>query len=360
MRWNELSPLRSVPSLWKVLDRLQTLLVNPVVAWLLRTPLHDLLSDRVMLLIVTGRRSGAAIRLPVLYERHADTLTVISRPSRLWWRNLEDGAPVQLVLRGARLSGHATVSSEPSHVAAERQGHAVKPRTAAGGSVVVAIRLGTPEPGPVGGGGRLWWRWTRAVTLGELAGFTVPAVAGVLVAGPEWGMLGIGPLLQGAAIVMAGAVEGTILGLAQAYALRVALPEIATRDWVRATAAGAVLAWIVGALPVVLGDRVLRWPPAVLALLGLVLLVTMGLLQWRVLRRHVRRAFWWVITTAGSWLVALGAFALVTTPLWHEGQPGWLSVLIGLLGGAVMAVTVAALTGAALVRLLPSGMAGAS
>ncbi|MFI7444775.1 nitroreductase/quinone reductase family protein [Nonomuraea indica] len=355
MRRNEPSPLRSATSPWKLLDRLQTLLVNPIVAWLLRSPLHDLLSGRVMLLTVTGRRSGAAIRLPVLYERHGDTLTVISRPSRLWWRNLEDGAPVQVVLEGVTMNGHATVSRGPARMeAAERQGHAVEPRPAAGGSVVVAIRLLTREPAPVPNGGGLWWRWTRAVTLGELAGFTVPAVAGVLVAGPEWGMLGIGPLLQGAAIVMAGAVEGTVLGLAQAYALRAALPGIATRDWVRATAAGAVLAWVVGSLPVVLGDRLLRWPPAVLALLGLTLLVAMGLLQWRVLRRHVRRAFWWVITTAGSWLVALGAFAVVTTPLWHEGQPGWWSVLVGLLGGAVMAVTVAALTGAALVRLLRS------
>ncbi|TMS00334.1 nitroreductase/quinone reductase family protein [Nonomuraea basaltis] len=341
----------SVISLWSALDRLQTLLVNPLVAWLLQTPLHDLLSSRVMLLTVTGRRSGAAIRLPVQYERHGDTFTVISRPSRLWWRNLEGGAPVQLVLRGEMRRGHATVSRESAHVvAAEQQGHVLKSRIAPGGPVVV-IRLGTQDPAPARGGERMWWRWTRAVTLGEMAGFTVPAVVGAVVSGPEWGMLGIGPLLQGAAIVMAGAVEGAILGLAQAYALRSALPAIATRDWVRATAVGAVMAWIVGAMPIVLGERVLRWPPAVLALLGLTLLVAMGLLQWRVLRRHVRRAFWWVIATAGSWLVALGAFALVTTPLWQEGQPGWLVVAIGLLGGAVMAATVAALTGAALVRL---------
>ncbi|GAA1695015.1 hypothetical protein GCM10009733_108350 [Nonomuraea maheshkhaliensis] len=25
---------------------------------------------------------------------------------------------------------------------------------------------------------RLWWRWTKAATLGEIAGFAVPAVAG--------------------------------------------------------------------------------------------------------------------------------------------------------------------------------------
>ncbi|MEU7835050.1 MULTISPECIES: hypothetical protein [unclassified Nonomuraea] len=45
----------------------------------------------------------------------------------------------------------------------------------------------------------------------------------------------------------------------------------------------------------------------------------------------------------------------MTTPLWQPGQPGWLIAVIGVLGGAVMAATVAALTGAALVRLLRRG-----
>ncbi|WP_217707184.1 nitroreductase/quinone reductase family protein [Nonomuraea rhodomycinica] len=337
---------------WKALDRLQTRLVNPVVAWALRTPLHDLLSQRIVLLTVTGRRSGAPIRLPVQYERRGDTLTVTSRPARLWWRNLQGGAPVRLVLEGVTWTGHAVVRDEPAPAdAGGRRGRGGGPP---GGAVVVDIRLGTREPGPATGAEHVWWRWTRAVTLGELAGFTVPALTGALVAGPGSDMPGVGPLLQGAAMVMAGAVEGTVLGLAQAYALRAALPAVATRDWVRATVAGAVVAWLVGALPIVLGAGVLRWPPAMLALLGVTLLGGMGLLQWRVLRRHVRGAFRWVIATAGSWTVALGAFTLVTTPLWQEGQPGWLVVAIGLLGGAVMAATVAALTGSALVRLLRS------
>ncbi|WP_346109870.1 nitroreductase/quinone reductase family protein [Nonomuraea maheshkhaliensis] len=310
--------------------------MNPIAGWLLRTPLHDLLSERVALLALTGRRSGAAIRLPVRYEQRGDTLTVVSRPSRRWWRNLDEGSPVRLTLRGRARHGHATaVRADPV--------------------VVVTIRLAAEQPGPPQAQGRLWWRWTKAVTLGEITGFAVPAVVAAQVAGPEWTLLGIGPLLQGAAIVMAGAVEGMILGLAQAYVLRAALPAIPTRAWVRATAAGAVIAWSVGVLPIVLGERIVRWPPAVLVLLGLSLLGSMGLLQARVLRGQVREAWRWVIASAGSWLIALGAFALVTTPLWQEGQPGWLVVTIGVLGGVVMAATVAALTGAAIVRLLSSG-----
>ncbi|MFG1965338.1 hypothetical protein [Nonomuraea sp. NPDC049028] len=140
-----------------------------------------------------------------------------------------------------------------------------------------------------------------------------------------------------------------------AYALRVALPGVGTVEWVRATAGGAGIAWAIGALPVVLGERVMSWHPAALIVLGVVLLASMGLLQWRVLRPHVPGAWRWVAATAGAWLVALGAFTAVTTPLWQPGQPGWLIAAIGVLGGAVMAATVAALTGAALVRLLRRG-----
>ncbi|TYB60182.1 hypothetical protein FXF51_31775 [Nonomuraea sp. PA05] len=302
------------------------------------------------MLSLIGRRSGAAISLPVRYEQHAGTLIVVSRPSRQWWRNLHENTPVRLTLRGRARYGHATV-------------------TRAGQVVVVTIRLDAEQPGLPPDRGRLWWRWTKAVTLGEIAGFAAPVVVAAQLGGPEWTLLGIGPLLRGVAIVMAGAVEGTILGLAQAYVLRAALPAIPTRAWVRATAAGAVIAWGVGVLPIVLGERILRWPPAVLVLLGLILLGSMGLLQARVLRGRaggraggrvggrgsgrVSAPWRWVVASAGSWLIALGAFALVTTPLWQEGQPGWLIVAIGVLGGAVMAATVAALTGAAFVHLLP-------
>ncbi|MGW2221531.1 nitroreductase/quinone reductase family protein [Nonomuraea sp. NPDC001684] len=334
-------------SAWKLLDRFQTRLVNPIVGWLLRTPLHDLLSRRVMLLTVTGRRSGAAIRLPVQYERQGDTLTVTSRPSRLWWRNLEGGAPVRITLDGVPREGHAEVGRAPAGPVTGGSGTS----TAMLATVVVTVRLTTAAPAPAGAPAQVGWRWMRTVTLGEIVGFSLPALVGALVAGPAWSALGIEPFLRAAAVVMAGTVEGAVLGLAQAYVLRTALPAIATRDWVRATMGGAAIAWGVGALPV-LDDRVLGWPPAVLSLLGLTLLAAMGLLQWRVLSRHVRAAFWWVVATAGSWLVALGVFMLVTTPLWQEGQPAWLIVAIGVLGGAAMAVTVAALTAVAFVRLL--------
>jgi hypothetical protein len=70
-----------------------------------------------------------------------------------------------------------------------------------------------------------------------------------------------------------------------------------------------------------------------------------------VLRGHTRGSGFWVPATAGAWVVGLGAFLLVAPPLWQEGQPVGTIIAIGVLGGLVMAASVAALTGIAALRL---------
>jgi hypothetical protein len=95
--------------------------VNPVMSALLRSPLHGLLSRRLFLLTVTGRRSGRRFTLPLGYVPDRDGLLVISQHAdqKRWWRNLRGGAPVALHLRGCRLTGRADVIETPLAVAAE-------------------------------------------------------------------------------------------------------------------------------------------------------------------------------------------------------------------------------------------------
>ncbi|MFC4058198.1 hypothetical protein ACFOWE_07830 [Planomonospora corallina] len=338
---------------------MQTRLVDPLVRRVLRTPWHDLISRWVVLLAFTGRRSGATVQVPAQYAQDGRMLTLVSKRSRVWWRSLEGGAPLRLTLRGVERTGWADVSRDPERVrpALLAVGRAIgrdEPVMPVEEAVAVTVRLDPLDPEaaaePRPADGRLWRRWFAAVTLGEILGFAVPALIAAAVTASD-----AGPLSQAAAIVAAGTVEGAVLGLAQAYALRTALPAVPTRDWVRATAGGAAVAWLIGCLPLVAGDRFTQWPPVLLVLLGTVLLASMGVLQWRVLRRQVSGAAWWVAATAGAWLAALGVFAAVTTPLWQEGQPAWLVAVIGLLGGVTMAATVAALTGLAILRLLVAG-----
>jgi hypothetical protein len=195
----------------------------------------------------------------------------------------------------------------------------------------------------------LWRSWFVTVTAGEFVGFTVPATAGALLAEAPTGVMA-------PALVGAGLVEGAVLGWAQARVLHRELPRLAVGRFVVATAGAAGFAYAVALLPVVLGERVtgLPWPllGGLAAVLATLLLASIGIAQWLVLRAVLPRSAGWVATTAGAWAVGLGAFTALTTPLWQPGQPVALVVAIGVFGGLVMAAVVAALTGAALVRLL--------
>ena len=73
---------------------------NVVPRALLRSPLHGLLSRGVLLITVTGRRSGRAITTPVHYVQRGDAVYITSRRGRRWWRNVQPPARVTLRLRG--------------------------------------------------------------------------------------------------------------------------------------------------------------------------------------------------------------------------------------------------------------------
>ena len=53
--------------------------INPLVAAVLRSPFHWLLSFGLMLITVTGRRSGRRYTIPVGYQRHGDLLVTLGR-----------------------------------------------------------------------------------------------------------------------------------------------------------------------------------------------------------------------------------------------------------------------------------------
>jgi hypothetical protein len=65
---------------------------NPIMIWLLKSPLHSFVSKNVMLVTVTGRKSGKQISTPTNYLRDGNSLWVISWRERNWWKNLRSGA----------------------------------------------------------------------------------------------------------------------------------------------------------------------------------------------------------------------------------------------------------------------------
>ena len=82
---------------------------NPIMVWLLYSPLHRMLSGMMMVLNYSGRKSGKAYRLPVGYKRVDGTLLTISYKQRTWWRNLRGGVPIFIRLQGKDVSGRAEV-----------------------------------------------------------------------------------------------------------------------------------------------------------------------------------------------------------------------------------------------------------
>lgn len=91
--------------------------INSMIAWLLKSPLHPLMSKGLILVTVAGRKSGKPISAPVAYLREGNTLWVVSRRKGKWWRNLRGGADVRVVLLGENLAGRGSVIEEEQAVA---------------------------------------------------------------------------------------------------------------------------------------------------------------------------------------------------------------------------------------------------
>lgn len=82
-------------------------LYNPMMIWLLNSPLHGVVSKMYMVVTFTGRKSGKTYQTPVEYFPVGDdgTIGFLTQGSRIWWRNLQDGAAVTLRVRGQDVRG---------------------------------------------------------------------------------------------------------------------------------------------------------------------------------------------------------------------------------------------------------------
>jgi len=86
-------------------------LANRLVAGMLTSRAHRVVSRAVCLLEVVGRSTGRTYRFPVQYAEADGRLVVWpGHPERkTWWHNLRTPAPVAVWLRGARRAGQGVV-----------------------------------------------------------------------------------------------------------------------------------------------------------------------------------------------------------------------------------------------------------
>jgi hypothetical protein len=90
--------------------------VNPVLIALLRSRLHRLASKNLMVLSVTGRRSGRTLTMPVTRHEQPDGTLVVAAAGA-WRHNLQDGAEVRVTVGGLEQRAHVTPERDPGRAA---------------------------------------------------------------------------------------------------------------------------------------------------------------------------------------------------------------------------------------------------
>jgi deazaflavin-dependent oxidoreductase (nitroreductase family) len=84
--------------------------VNRTMKLILRSPAHRMVDKTVLLITFTGRKSGKTYTTPVDYSQDGDQVTIFTHAA--WWKNLRNGAPVTLRIRGRELEGLAEAVAE--------------------------------------------------------------------------------------------------------------------------------------------------------------------------------------------------------------------------------------------------------
>lgn len=74
---------------------------NRVVAGLLQSPLHRILSGSTDLVRYTGRRSGRSVTTPTQYTRSGDDVIILvgRHDDKTWWRNFRTDRDIDVLLQ---------------------------------------------------------------------------------------------------------------------------------------------------------------------------------------------------------------------------------------------------------------------
>jgi len=200
---------------------------------------------------------------------------------------------------------------------------------------------------------QLWYRWIGANAFGELFGLGLTFImTGFAFSKLDNQQTMTGILLSFVFAVTSGAVEATILGLAQWWAMHPWFPTIERSAWWRGTLIGALIAYVLGYLPSTLmsmGEAIAQSAPVAEPPQWIVLLLAAGLgavggavlsfAQWLAMRGKVKRAGLWIPANMLAWFFGMPVIFWGIDLAFKMSAP-WQSVLLMagtlLLAGAVV------------------------
>ncbi len=219
---------------------------------------------------------------------------------------------------------------------------------------------------------KLWLRWVVANALGEMLGLGLTLAVGaslMMRLGDQGDVTAI--LLSTLVAVASGALEATLVGLAQWWAMHPWFPAISRFAWWLATLIGALVAYVLGYLPstlMSLGEQAVQAQPPVAepgaepaqwvvlslaAALGLAGGAVLSFAQWLTMRKKIPRAGLWIPANMLAWLVGMPLTFWGIDIAQHIAGLIWIALFIsGVL--FLTGLVVGAIHGAFLVRLAGS------
>lgn len=204
--------------------------------------------------------------------------------------------------------------------------------------------------------GPFWLKWSMASLVGWFAGFLL----GFVIASGFEPMPGTGPIQSTFGYLVLGACLGSGVGLMQWLILRRKIAR--TGSWILAGTVGMAVAGGTGygAVVLIFGySEGLEGLGSVASAVGWMIVgafggAVTGIMQWRVLRRHVQGAGWWVPASTLGWALSFAANGLINvlgiltqSQTWPASSALWF--LSGLIVGGLVLGSV---TGGAIVWLL--------
>lgn len=212
---------------------------------------------------------------------------------------------------------------------------------------------------------KLWLKWTINCALGELLGI---GIAGAIAFGVN-GIIGEPQTISSKILVLffmlvAGFIEGFMLGIFQWTVLKNKFQKIPKNKWIFYTILVAVLGWFFGMLPslfFISPDATSNNAqssdfdnPIIFALLsmgtGITLGAVFGLFQWFVLKHYAQKAYLWILANSLGWGLGLG-WIYIFASLPSENTTLLTNITLGILGGLFAGLSVGGVTGLFFIKL---------